>query len=124
MDRVIDSGIAMLNAVGRMFCSHAWSVSLQVSVLIAVLLVVDLLLRRRVRAVVRYAMWMLVFVKLLLPPTLSLPTGIARDCQTGSHLAGLGLPRLARRCADSFDLSVAAGAVCQTVDSAQRAGIG
>lgn len=76
MDRVIDSGIERLNGVGEAFCSHAWSVSLQVSVLIAALLVLDLLLRWRVRAVVRYAMWMLVFVKLLLPPTLSLPTGI------------------------------------------------
>ncbi len=76
MDRVIDSGIEMLNAVGQTFCSHAWSVFVQVSVLIAALLALDLLLRRHVRAVVRYAMWMLVFVKLLLPPTLSLPTGI------------------------------------------------
>ena len=76
MDRVIDSGIEMLNAVGQMFCSHAWSVVVQVSILIAVLLALDLLLRQRVRAVVRYAMWMLVFVKLLLPPALSLPTGI------------------------------------------------
>ncbi len=76
MDRVIDSGVEMLNAVGQMFCSHAWSVFVQVSVLIAALLALDLLLRQRVRAVVRYAMWMLVFVKLLLPPTLSLPTSI------------------------------------------------
>lgn len=76
MDRVIDSGVEMLNAVGQMFCSHAWSVFVQVSILIAALLALDLLLRQRVRAVVRYAMWMLVFVKLLLPPTLSLPTGI------------------------------------------------
>lgn len=76
MDRVIDSGIGMLNAVGPTFCSHAWSVFVQVSILIAALLALDVLLRQRVRAVVRYAMWMLVFVKLLLPPTLSLPTGI------------------------------------------------
>ncbi len=76
MDRVIDSGVEMLNAVGQTFCFYAWRISIQVSVLIAVLLVLDLLLRRHVRAVVRYAMWMLVFVKLLLPPTLSLPTGI------------------------------------------------
>ncbi len=76
MDRVIDSGIETLNAAGRWFCSYAWNISLQVAVLIAALLVLDLLLKRRVRAVVRYAMWMLVFVKLLLPPALSLPTGI------------------------------------------------
>lgn len=76
MDRMIDNGIEALNAAGQWFCSYAWTISLQVGILIAVLLVLDLLLKRRVRAVVRYAMWMLVFVKLLLPPALSLPTGI------------------------------------------------
>jgi beta-lactamase regulating signal transducer with metallopeptidase domain len=46
-------------------------------VLIAALLLLDLILRPRVRAVVRYTVWLLVFVKLLLPPTLAVPTGIA-----------------------------------------------
>lgn len=76
MDRIVDGGINLLNSVGQAFCVHAWSAFVQSSVLIVVLLVLDLLLRKRVRAVVRYSVWMLVFVKLLLPPTLSLPTGI------------------------------------------------
>jgi beta-lactamase regulating signal transducer with metallopeptidase domain len=49
---------------------------IQSSILITVLLAVDLLLRRRVRAIIRYSIWMLVFVKLILPGTLCLPTGI------------------------------------------------
>src|SRR5262249_36153762 len=37
----------------------------------------DWALRKRVRAGVRYALWLLVLVKLILPPTLALPTGPA-----------------------------------------------
>jgi beta-lactamase regulating signal transducer with metallopeptidase domain len=76
MDRIVDSGINLLNNMGQAFCAHAGSAFVQSSVLIVVLLALDLLLRKRVRAVVRYSIWMLVFVKLLLPPTLSLPTGM------------------------------------------------
>jgi len=72
MDHVIE----VLNAAGQAFCVHAGRAFVQSSILIGVLLIFDFLLRRRVRAVVRYALWMLVFVKLLLPPTLALPTGI------------------------------------------------
>ncbi len=68
--------INVLNTAGHRFCAYAGSVLIQSSLLIAVLVIIDLLLRRRVRAVVRYALWMLVFVKLLLPPGLSLPTGV------------------------------------------------
>ncbi len=76
MDRIVDSGINLLNNAGQPFCTHTGSAFIQSSVLIVVFLVLDLLLRKRVRAVVRYSVWLLVFVKLLLPPTLSLPTGI------------------------------------------------
>jgi hypothetical protein len=38
---------------------------------------VDFLLRRKLRASVRHALWLVVLVKLLLPPTLALPTGLA-----------------------------------------------
>ena len=72
MDQVID----VLNVAGQAFCVHAGKTFVQSSILIGVLLVLDLAWRRRVRAVVRYAVWMLVFVKLLLPPALALPTGI------------------------------------------------
>jgi len=43
------------------------------------------MLRKKVRAVFRYCVWMLVFIKLILPPTLSLPTGIGYWC--GSSLS-------------------------------------
>src|SRR6185503_10678471 len=44
---------------------------------IAVLYVLDFVLRRKVRAVVRYPLWILVLVKLVLPPSLAAPTGLA-----------------------------------------------
>jgi beta-lactamase regulating signal transducer with metallopeptidase domain/Tol biopolymer transport system component len=52
----------------------------QSGVLIILLLIIDFMLRKKVRAVVRYCIWMLVFIKLILPPTLSLPTGIGYWC--------------------------------------------
>ena len=49
----------------------------QSSLLIAALLALDLALHRRVRAAVRYALWLVVLLKLLLPPSLALPTSLA-----------------------------------------------
>jgi bla regulator protein BlaR1 len=72
---MVGSVMTILDELGAGFCRHALMMLIQSSILIAVLLVLDLLLRRRVRAVIRYSIWMLVFVKLVLPPTLCLPTG-------------------------------------------------
>ena len=49
----------------------------QTLVLVAALYVVDVVLRRRVRAVVRYWLWALVLLKLLLPVTLRTPASAA-----------------------------------------------
>jgi len=49
---------------------------IQSNVLIVALFIIDRLIRKRVRATFRYWIWMLIFIKLVLPPTLSLPTGI------------------------------------------------
>jgi beta-lactamase regulating signal transducer with metallopeptidase domain len=76
MNQAINTCITGLNNVGRGFCGYAAGIFVQSSVLIVLLLVIDFLLRKRVRAVFRYCVWMLVFVKLVLPPTLCLPTGI------------------------------------------------
>jgi beta-lactamase regulating signal transducer with metallopeptidase domain/WD40 repeat protein len=76
MDQVINSCVTALNSIGSGFCSYTTGIFVQSSVLIVLLLLIDFLLRKRVRAVFRYCVWMLVFVKLILPPTLSLPTGI------------------------------------------------
>ena len=76
MDNILGNIIKLLNGTGRTFCDFSLNMFVQVSVLIIVLLVVDFLIRKRVRATFRYCIWMLVFVKLVLPPALSLPTGI------------------------------------------------
>jgi len=68
--------IELLNTWGGHFIHFAWPVLWQSSALIVVLFGLDVLLRRRVRAVVVYALWMLLLVKLVLPASLSLPTGL------------------------------------------------
>ena len=65
--------VQTINATGRSFVHFALPMLIQSSVLILILLLVDLLLRRRVRAVVRYWIWMLVLLKLVLPPSLRSP---------------------------------------------------
>ena len=77
MDATINTFIISLNRLGDTFTTHAASMFLQSGLLIVILLIVDLLLRKRVKAVWRYCLWMLVFVKLVLPPSLSSPTSIA-----------------------------------------------
>lgn len=65
-----------LNLWGARSLHSALSMLLQSSLLIVVLLLLDLALERYARAVVRYGLWLLVLVKLVLPPSLALPTGI------------------------------------------------
>ena len=84
MNPMINSLVTALNSVGEAFCKHASDVFVQSALLVIALFVVDLFLRRRVRAVFRYCVWLLVLVKLVLPPTLSLPTSIGY--WAGNHL--------------------------------------
>jgi beta-lactamase regulating signal transducer with metallopeptidase domain len=69
--------IESLNAWGARFAGFALPMLLQSGLLIAFLFALDLALRKRVRATIRYAVWMLALVKLALPPSLALPTGAA-----------------------------------------------
>ncbi len=85
MNQIINHLLIFLNNTGSGFCNHALSMFVQSSVLIILLIIIDFMLRKKVRAVFRYCVWMLVFVKLILPPTLSLPTGIGYWC--GSSLS-------------------------------------
>ena len=73
----MNSFIETLKHWGTNFAGFAWPMIWQSSMLIAVLLAVDLALRRKVRASARYALWLVVLVKLCLPPTLALPTSPA-----------------------------------------------
>jgi beta-lactamase regulating signal transducer with metallopeptidase domain len=80
MNAIINNCITALNNIGRGFCNYSAGVFVQSALLIILLLLIDFMLRKRVRATFRYWMWILVFIKLILPPTLSLPTGIGYWC--------------------------------------------
>src|SRR5215469_6848633 len=69
--------ILTLNRWAENFLGFAWPMLWQSSLLIVVVFALDLLLARRVRAAIRHALWVVVLVKLLLPPALALPTGAA-----------------------------------------------
>ncbi len=76
MNGITNTFINILNNIGRMFCDFSLTMFVQASVLIVLLFIIDILIRKKVRATFRYWIWMLVFIKLVLPPALSLPTGI------------------------------------------------
>ncbi len=80
MSQVINSCLVGLNNIGRVFWGYAAGMFVQAGVLIVLLLIIDSLLRKRLLASLRYCLWMLIFVKLVLPPTLSLPTGVGYWC--------------------------------------------
>jgi beta-lactamase regulating signal transducer with metallopeptidase domain len=65
-----------LNHLGANFADFALSMLVQSSLLIVLLFALDLVLRNRVRAVVRYGLWMLVLIKLVLPPSFAAPTSL------------------------------------------------
>jgi beta-lactamase regulating signal transducer with metallopeptidase domain len=69
--------IDLVNRWGDAFSATIGPLFAQSSILILLLLLLQPLLRRRLRASVRYAIWMLVPLKLLLPPGLALPTSVA-----------------------------------------------
>lgn len=73
----MNSIIETLNQWGGTFLSFAWPMLWQSSLLIAALFAFDFLVRRKLRASIRYALWLVVLVKLCVPPTLALPTSPA-----------------------------------------------
>jgi beta-lactamase regulating signal transducer with metallopeptidase domain len=66
--------IETLNHAGDYFVKLALPVLWQSSLLIAIIFVLESALRRKIRAAARYALWLVVLLKLLLPPSLALPT--------------------------------------------------
>lgn len=68
--------VEAVNSTGQAFVDFALPMLVQTSVLILVVLVMNLVLRRRVRATFRYWIWMLVLVKFVLPPSLWSPVSI------------------------------------------------
>ncbi len=70
----MDAVLEQINSSGKAFIDFALPMLIQSSVLIVVLLGLDAILHKRARAVLRYWIWMIILVKLLLPPTLAFPT--------------------------------------------------
>jgi bla regulator protein BlaR1 len=68
--------ISILNKAGEIFCQHGMTMLVQFGLLTSLLFLADFAIRRRVKASLRYCLWSLVLIKLVLPTTLSLPTGI------------------------------------------------
>ena len=66
-----------LNGWGGRFLEFAWPMLWQSSLLIALMIALDRVLRKKVRAAIRYSLWLVVLVKLILPPSLALPTSLA-----------------------------------------------
>jgi len=68
--------VEQLNTIGRLWWD--WSIAMlwQVGLLILVIATIDRLIRRWAWPQLRYALWSLILIKLLLPPSLSLPSGV------------------------------------------------
>ena len=68
--------LEQINSVGLKFVEFALPMFVQSVVLIVILLLADFALRKKVRAVFRYWIWLLVLVKLVLPTSLSSPLSL------------------------------------------------
>jgi len=89
----MNSFIEFLNLWGTRSLHSALPMLFQASLLILVLFLLDLTLERYARAVVRYGLWLLVLVKLVLPPSLASPTGIGYWLDARKqHSVGRALP--------------------------------
>src|ERR1017187_1099951 len=73
----MNSFIENLNQWGGQFVNFAGPMLWQSSLLIALVFALDFLMAKKIRAAIRYALWLAVLVKLLLPPALALPTSAA-----------------------------------------------
>ncbi len=65
-----------IDSCGEAFVPFALTMLVQSTLLVCVIYLLDLLVRRRVRASFRYGLWMLILVKLVLPTNLSSPVGV------------------------------------------------
>jgi hypothetical protein len=68
--------LEQVNSAGLWFVEFALPMLVQSGVLILILLLTDFALRKKVRAVFRYWIWLLVLLKLLLPTSLSSPLSL------------------------------------------------
>ncbi|TKJ39291.1 MAG: hypothetical protein CEE38_00670 [Planctomycetes bacterium B3_Pla] len=73
--------IEQINHIADLWWSGAIAMFWQVSVLIILIGCVDIIIRRWAWPQLRYALWLMVLIKLILPPTISLSTSITSKLQ-------------------------------------------
>ena len=66
--------VDVMNRVGSWFVDYSFSMLWQCSLLVVLLYLIDMILKDRTRAIVRYGLWMLVMVKLVLPAGIAMPS--------------------------------------------------
>ncbi len=69
--------VGHLNNFGTWAVAFAWPMLWQSSLVIGVMLLGDWTVGRKLRPAVRYLLWLVVLAKLVLPPSLALPTSVA-----------------------------------------------
>ncbi|MEN8127328.1 MAG: M56 family metallopeptidase [Planctomycetota bacterium] len=75
--------ITLLNTMAEHWFTWQFAMLWQTAILIAIIWIVDLCIHKWAHPQVRYALWMLILVKLLIPPTWTSPASIT------SHIPGL-----------------------------------
>ena len=73
--------IAQLNTIAQIWWQWMASMFWQVSLLIILITALDMTIRRWAWPQVRYVLWVLVFLKLIIPPTWQMPTSIVSRIQ-------------------------------------------
>jgi len=71
--------VELLNTIARLWWGWTASMFWQVGLLILLIGCIDLLIRKWAWPQLRYALWSLILVKLILPPSLSLPSSIVPE---------------------------------------------
>ena len=77
-----------INHIAQLWSGWILPITIQAALLIAILAVVDLLIRKWAWPQLRYALWLLVLLKLVLPPGLTAPTSVTSRLEPISN----GLP--------------------------------
>ena len=72
----MNSIILTLNRWAEPALGFAWPMLWQSSLLIGLLFILELVFRRKLRPSLRYALWLVALLKLALPPSLALPSGL------------------------------------------------
>ncbi|MFH1616210.1 MAG: M56 family metallopeptidase [Planctomycetota bacterium] len=71
--------IEQINSLSQSWLNWMWPMLWQVAVLITIIAIIDFLIKRWAWPQVRYALWLLVLIKLILPPALVSPTSFTAE---------------------------------------------